>query len=161
MLKFLIPLLLVLTFALPAVAELKLHDFFGTPFGSSRETVAKEFQAESYTDGRLIAKHKSGDRLSIFLFVFENNKLISVSTITESLQSTVEGNIAFCDNVAKNMTTEHGKPEVFVDPEIGPVLIWQNTDIEVQMACRLENPGMVVMVWQPIQKLPPIKTLSL
>lgn len=161
MLKFLIPLILSLFLAFPASAQLKAHDFFGTPWGSSKERVVKEYGASPNKDGELVARFDREGRTSVFVFSFKNNKLTRVVTMSESLATSREGAARFCDAVASNMSEVHGQPTTLMDPDMGPILEWKNEDTQVQMGCQFDAPGLAIMIWQPLEKQKTPKGITL
>jgi hypothetical protein len=152
MLKFLIPFVLSLFLAFSASAELKAHNFFGTPWGSNRERVTKDFGATPDKDGDLVTRFVREGRTSVFVFSFEDDKLTRVVTMSESLATSREGAAQFCDAVASSMTQKHGTPRTLMDPDMGPILEWKNEDTQVQMGCQFDAPGLAIMIWKPLEQ---------
>jgi hypothetical protein len=163
MFRLILALAVILLFTAPVHAELKMHGFFGLSWGASKKQVVLEFQAKPVADNKLMTRHTRDSKDSHFIFEFEKDKLIRVVTRTkDTLISTPLEAAKLCDLVANNMSELNGEAEVYKDPMIGPILLWQNNDTEAWLACDLDN-NSVVTIWQlsekskTTDKKPPIK----
>jgi hypothetical protein len=148
MFRFFALLIFFLLLALPVYAQQKVHDFFKTPWGASKEHIAKDYGAISDTNGNLVLLIQN-KRTIVFTFLFKKDKLVRIEMFFESLASSATGTAEFCDTVAMNMSQLHGQPEVSIKPNIGPILYWANKNTQVQLFCKYENPGYAAMIWEP------------
>lgn len=144
--KSFIAFVLTLCLSFPVFANLKQQDLYGIKWGLDRDAIISVFKLKVTEEGLVWFNHIEEGQTGRVLLRFQDRKLIGGTFISDVNLKTGREVAMLCDGFAEKLQSKHGPAVAKIDPDLGPMLIWQNDTTELYQFCDFSHGGALILV---------------